>query len=112
MGKNFETSCIWSCDVRNYETKNRGINEQIYFVSPSLYFISFFSKIDKIFSGYTDSVYCDFNEKKDVRLSKNEFVEELIKSGVSAKGTEYEQQYHDYWNPIMEQHQKKADEMQ
>ena len=111
VGKNFETSCIWNCDVRNYETKNRGINEQIYFVSPSLYFISFFSKIDKIFSGYTDSVYCDFNEKKDVRLSKNEFVEELIKSGVSAKGTEYEQQYHDYWNPIMEQHQKKADEM-
>ena len=50
-------------------------------------------------------------KKKDVRLSKNEFVEELIKSGVSAKGTEYEQQYHDYWNPIMEQHQKKVDEM-
>ena len=34
-----------------------------------------------------------------------------IKCGVSAKGTEYERQYHDYWNPIMQEHQKKADEM-
>lgn len=36
-------------------------------------------------------------------------IRELIQSGVSAKGTEYERQYHDYWNPIMQEHQKKAD---
>ena len=67
--------------------------------------------MDEIFSGYTSSVYCDFNEANNVKLSKNEFIEELIKAGVSAKNTKYEKQYHDYWNPIMEQHQKKADEM-
>ena len=42
-------------------------------------------------------------------------IRELIQSGVSAKGsakgTEYERQYHDYWNPIMAEHQKKNDEM-
>ncbi|MBR0098849.1 MAG: SH3 domain-containing protein [Treponema sp.] len=32
-----------------------------------------------------------------------------ICAGVSAKGTKYEKQYHDYWAPIMEEHQKKAD---
>ena len=38
-------------------------------------------------------------------------VNDFIKSGVSAKGTKFEQQYHEYWNPIMEEHQKKADTM-
>ena len=34
-----------------------------------------------------------------------------IKCGVSVKDTKYERQCHDYWNPIMVEHQKKADEM-
>ena len=34
-----------------------------------------------------------------------------IKCGVSSKDTKYERQYHDYWNPIMVEHQKKADTM-
>ena len=36
---------------------------------------------------------------------------EQIKSGVSAEGSDYEKQYHDYWDLIMVEHQKKADAM-
>ena len=46
----------------------------------------------------------DWQEREYAR-----YISELIESGVSAKGTEYERQYHDYWNPIMAEHQKKAD---
>ncbi len=106
-GKNFETFCTWEC--KEY---SRGICEQLYFTSPSLYFISFFSKMDRIFSGYTRKVDCDFKNSKNIELTKAELIDELIKSGVSAIGTEYEQLYHDYWNPIMAEHQKKADKME
>ncbi len=34
---------------------------------------------------------------------------ELIEWGISAEGTKFEQMYHEYWNPIMAEHQKKAD---
>ena len=39
------------------------------------------------------------------------FIDDTIKMGISAKGTKYEEQYHDYWNPVMAEHQKKADAM-
>ena len=53
-----------------------------------------------------------FKELKDWQVrEKARYIRELIQSGVSAKGTKYERQYHDYWNPIMAEHQKKADEM-
>lgn len=35
----------------------------------------------------------------------------FIMIGISADKTPYEKQYHDYWNPIMAEHQKKADAM-
>lgn len=38
-------------------------------------------------------------------------VSKFIAIGISADGTSYEKEYHDYWNPIMEEHQKKADAM-
>ena len=41
----------------------------------------------------------------------DQIVFEAIQWGVSAKGTRFEQMYHDYWNPIMAEHQKQADEM-
>ena len=41
---------------------------------------------------------------------KEEFHDMLI-SGVDMRYSKYEQQYHDYWNPIMAEHQKKADAM-
>ena len=44
-------------------------------------------------------------------VSASQAASDFIKAGVSAKGTKYERQYHDYWNPIMQEHQKKADEM-
>ena len=43
---------------------------------------------------------------EDIRI-----INMLIKSGVPTKNQEYEKQYHDYWNSIMEEHQKKADAM-
>ena len=45
-------------------------------------------------------------------IDKSDNIKQFIKSGISAKDTKYEEQYHDYWNPIMTEHQKKADEMQ
>ena len=63
-GKNFETSCTWEC--KEY---SRGICENLYFTSPSLYFISFFSKMDRIFSGNTRKVDCDFKNSKNTRLT-------------------------------------------
>ena len=59
--------------------------------------------------GNTDNHIKNASLWKD--LTEDNLVEELIKSGVSAKDTKYEQQYHDYWNPIMAEHQKKADAM-
>ncbi len=41
---------------------------------------------------------------------KDEFHDMLI-SGVDMRYSKYEHQYHDYWNPIMEAHQKKTDAM-
>ena len=41
----------------------------------------------------------------------DQIVFEAIQWGVSAKGTRFEQMYHDYWDPIMAEHQKQADAM-
>lgn len=38
-------------------------------------------------------------------------VSKFIMIGISADKTQYEKQYRDYWNPIMAEHQKKADAM-
>ncbi|MCR5386854.1 MAG: SH3 domain-containing protein [Treponema sp.] len=43
--------------------------------------------------------------------SIEEIIMEAIRWGISADGTSYEKKYHDYWNPIMAEHQKKTDEM-
>ncbi|WP_156005596.1 hypothetical protein [Treponema socranskii] len=43
--------------------------------------------------------------------SIEEIIMEAISWGISADGTSYEKNYHKYWNPIMEEHQKKADAM-
>ena len=44
-------------------------------------------------------------------LFESKLLIEQIKAGVSAEGSDYEKQYHDYWDPIMAEHQKKADAM-
>lgn len=58
------------------------------------------------FKNQTYLQYLDERQDSDAQR-----VEYTISAGVSAKNTKYEQQYHDYWNPIMQEHQKKADEM-
>ncbi|MCR5063414.1 MAG: SH3 domain-containing protein [Treponema sp.] len=44
-------------------------------------------------------------------LFESKILIEQIKSGVSAEGSDYEKQYHDYWDPIMAVHQWMADAM-
>ena len=39
----------------------------------------------------------------------DEYVKARIKWGISAKGTKFEGLYRDYWDPIMKEHQEKAD---
>lgn len=81
------------------------------FNSVALYFRDYYNQTNELYSNpYFSTQRFDFPHTKK-ELDEEEFVAELIKAGVSAKGTIYEQQYHDYWNPIMEQHQKKADKM-
>ena len=41
----------------------------------------------------------------------DQIVYDFIQWGLSADGTRFEQMYHDYWDPIMAEHQKKADAM-
>ena len=44
-----------------------------------------------------------FEDKRNVNVNKNEM--NLVKD------EEYMKRYRAYWNPIMQEHQKKADEM-
>ena len=50
-------------------------------------------------------------QKKRFNEIQDSDIQNFIKYGLSPDGTKYEKQYHDYWNPIMAEHQKKADEM-
>ena len=50
-------------------------------------------------------------EKKRFDKIQDSDIQNFIKYGLPPEGTDYEQQYHDYWDPIMEEHQKKAEEM-
>lgn len=45
------------------------------------------------------------------KYSNSDVILNFIKIGISADNTSYEQMYHVYWNPIMAEHQKQADEM-
>ena len=90
------------------------INANIFFDSPGLYFTNYFAVMNEIyFNDYWrwNGVPCRYKESVWKDLTEDNLVEELIKSGVSAKNSKYEQQYYDFWNPIMAEHQKKANEM-
>ena len=54
--------------------------------------------------------FYDYEKKRSNKIQDSD-IQNFIKYGLSPEGTDYEQQYHDYWNPIMEEHQKKADAM-
>ena len=94
--------------------------------SPSLYLndhsgLNRYTKIDTLSYGKeVDELYGSESKLNHEYLNRalyshkvpfEKAVNDFIKSGVSAKGTKFEQQYHEYWNPIMEEHQKKADTM-
>ncbi len=67
--------------------------------------------------------FSDFADERDdfynplIRISADDkakytsLVQPLIEAGVDPRGSDYIEQYHAYWNPIMAEHQKKADEM-
>ncbi|WP_191014192.1 SH3 domain-containing protein [Treponema zioleckii] len=69
-----------------------------------------FFKQKYLYNDYGRTLYnCEYEYQKN--WFESELLIELIKAGVSAEGSDYEAQYHDYWNPIMAEHQKKADAM-
>ena len=69
-----------------------------------------FLKQKYLYNDYGETLYKpEFDNLKS--WLKIDLLMELIKSGISAEGSAYEKQYHDYWNPIMAEHQKKADEL-
>ncbi len=81
------------------------------FDSSAVYFRDYYNYVKEIYrNSYFSEQSCHF--KNGIRnLDEDKFVEELIKSGVSAMNTNYEKQYLDYWNPIIAEHQKQADAM-
>ena len=42
--------------------------------------------------------------------TKDEIIQEAIEDGISCEGTKYENEYREYWDPIMKEHQNKVDE--
>ncbi len=67
-------------------------------------------------SSYEDKKFKNYfqfyvHTKKSHGKIQDSDIQNFIKSGLSPENTGYEQQYHDYWNPIMAEHQQKADEM-
>lgn len=93
--------------------------------SPCLYMTDFsgldkYSELEMVAQHHTEIIEKYGSEKSlnsdylcngyhEHEVSIAQAAEDFIKAGVSAKGTKYEWQYHDYWNPIMQEHQKKAD---
>ena len=95
--------------------------------SPCLYMTDFtgldkYSELEMV-AGDDDTITEKYGSKKSLntdyicnayyehQVSIAQAAEDLIKAGVSAAGTKYEKQYHDYWDPVMAEHQKKADAM-
>ena len=64
-----------------------------------------------IIKGVSTSFFSYWKETQSLFELRDRLISKLIAYGISAKNTQYEQEYHDYWNPIMEEHQKKADSM-
>ena len=60
-------------------------------------------------TNYKNQTYLQY--LADCNKVDSERVTISICAGVSAKGTKYEQQYRTYWEPIMAEHQQKADKM-
>ncbi|MBQ1591806.1 MAG: hypothetical protein II077_07175 [Treponema sp.] len=67
------------------------------------------SKVE-IINGVSKALLHYSQETQGLWELRNRMITSLIKHGVSAKGSDYEKEYRDYWDPIMEEHQKKADE--
>ena len=74
--------------------------------------LSYGKEVDELYGSETklNHEYLN-NAMYSHKLSFEKAVSDFIKSGVSVKSTKFEQQYHEYWNPIMEEHQKNADTM-
>ncbi|MBQ2354700.1 MAG: hypothetical protein IKQ23_13460 [Treponema sp.] len=97
-GRDFIPYC--ECSVLNNESYFReSYKDSSYFNEYIKSFMFVFYSSEKIF----DSVY-----RKNASDLKNLF----IRYGVyDSLNEEYMESYHDYWNPIMKEHQKKADAM-
>lgn len=56
--------------------------------------------------------YDEYSESWSPYDPIEKYVKMRIKWGISAKGTKFENLYREYWDPIMEEHQKKVDKME
>lgn len=56
---------------------------------------------------FKSKIYSNDDNPNYSEERKNDFIIFLIESGVSPSGTEYEDQFHDYWKKIMYEHQIK-----
>lgn len=81
------------------------------FNSPRLYFTKMSSKLSQFYvNDYERRNGLNFSFPAGwKKLYKEDFIEELIKSGVNLDGTSYESNYYEYWDSIMYEHQIKAD---
>ena len=62
-----------------------------------------------IIKGVSTSFFSYWKETQSLFELRDRLISKLITYGISAKNTQYEQEYRNYWDPIMEEHQKKAD---
>lgn len=81
-------------------------DRQTYYLSP---FFSFDSKsLYELYDG--KSIIAYYLDDKDNRDSYISLITKAIEYGVSAEGTDAEDKYHEYWDPIMERFQQRLDE--
>lgn len=108
----FELTCI---DERWFSNSNGSAcsDEFVWDFMPHKVFPPVKSATDKIF--YNNRIYAIFENENIIQnlYEKNKLSESVaiqcIKLGISAKDTPYEEAYNNYWEPIMKEHQKKAD---
>lgn len=81
---------------------------KIDFTKPYIYYQAFSDCADERDSNYNPLICLsgDYFEKYTY------YVPRLIEAGIDPRNSKYEKQYHDYWDPIMAEHQKKADAME
>ena len=81
---------------------------KIDFTKPYIYYQAFSDCADERDSNYNPLICLSGEYSKKYTY----YVPRLIEAGIDPRNSDYEKQYHDYLDPIMAEHQKKADAME